>query len=275
MRLARLKPVSGTYYHVMNRIAGEKNFYPFDHKEKQMFIDLMNKYLKLYKIELLSYCIMSNHFHLVLYSPGRISTEEIKNRWQDFYGHSKGHYHPEPLWESPKTIEQWGQRLSDVSDFMKVLQQSFTAWYNRTHNRRGHFWADRFKSVILGGGNSLLRCIKYVELNPLRADILDENNNYIYSSYGIYKTSKKHPLEANLLKHLPTALGSKSKKTIRCFHQTIETIICDASTKEFSTRQSIWTHSKIIGSKNFITKLIKKYCQLSPDIKSTSDICFI
>ena len=36
MRLARLKPVSGTYYHVMNRIAGEKNFYPFDHKEKQM-----------------------------------------------------------------------------------------------------------------------------------------------------------------------------------------------------------------------------------------------
>ncbi len=275
MRSARLKPDSGTYYHVMNRIAGTKSSYPFGHEEKQMFITIMNKYLKLYKIELLSYCIMSNHYHLVLFSPGKISNEEIKTRWQDFYGHSKGHFHPQPLWESSETTEQWRQRLSDVSDFMKVLQQSFTAWYNRTHNRRGYFWADRFKSVILEGGNSLLRCIKYVELNPLRANILDENNNYIYSSYGIYMTSKKHPLEVNLLKHLPTALGSKSKETIRCFYQTIETIICDASTKEFSTRQSIWTHSKIIGSKNFITKLIKKYCQLSPDIKSTSDICFI
>ena len=117
MRSARLKPDSGTYYHVMNRIAGEKNFYPFGHEEKQMLITLMNKYLKLYKIELLSYCIMSNHFHLVLYSPGKISTEEIKNCWQDFYGQSKGHFYPEPLWESPKTIEQWGQRLNDVWRF--------------------------------------------------------------------------------------------------------------------------------------------------------------
>ncbi len=275
MRSARLKPSDGTYYHVMNRIAGEKSFYPFGHDEKQMFISMMNKYLKLYKIEILSYCIMSNHYHLVLFSPGKISTEEIKTRWQNFYGQSKGHYHPEPLWESPKTIEKWSQRLSDVSDFMKVLQQSFTAWYNRIHNRRGHFWADRFKSVILGGGNSLLRCIKYVELNPLRANILDENNNYKYSSYGIYMTSKKHPLEANLLKHLPAALGAKSKDTIRRFYQTIETIICNASTKEFSKRQPIWTHSKIVGTKNFISKLINKYSQLSPDIKSSNELCFI
>ncbi|EDM29742.1 hypothetical protein LNTAR_18368 [Lentisphaera araneosa HTCC2155] len=275
MRSARLKPSDGTYYHIMNRIAGEKSFYPFGNQEKQMFISMMNKYLKLYKIDLLSYCIMSNHYHLVLFSPGKISPEEIKTRWQDFYGHSKGHFHPEPLWESPKTIEQWRLRLSDVSDFMKVLQQSFTAWYNRTHNRRGHFWADRFKSVILEGGNSLLRCIKYVELNPLRAGILDENKNYIYSSYGIYKSTKKHPLETNLIKHLPAALGSKSKDTIRRFYQTIQTIIFNASTKEFSIRQSIWTHSKIIGSKKFISKLIKKYSQLSPDIKSSSDICFI
>jgi hypothetical protein len=74
------------------------------------------------------------------------------------------------------TEEEWErfrQRLFDVSELMRNIQSSFARWYNRSYDRRGRFWADRFKSVFLETETAVLDCMLYVELNPVRAGLVE------------------------------------------------------------------------------------------------------
>ncbi|MBL0715212.1 MAG: hypothetical protein JJV98_16105, partial [Desulfosarcina sp.] len=58
--------------------------------------------------------------------------------------------------------------------------------YNRSHNRRGYFWGDRFKSVIVDRGETLVNCLAYIDLNPLRAGIVKRPEEYRWSSIGYH-----------------------------------------------------------------------------------------
>jgi hypothetical protein len=56
----------------------------------------------------------------------------------------------------------------------------FSRFYNRRHNRRGFFWGDRFKSVIVEKGETLINCLTYIDLNPVRAkNKMGQANNTI------------------------------------------------------------------------------------------------
>jgi len=104
-----------------------------------------------------------------------------------------------------------------VSEFMKELQRGFTHWFNRViqPGRMGTLWAGRFKSTILEaseqrvamGNSALFHCIKYVEMNPLRAGMVDDPEEYEYSTWGIAETTGRHPFEANFIKHMRRILG--------------------------------------------------------------------
>jgi putative transposase len=67
---------------------------------------------------------------------------------------------------------------------MKGIKQTFSWWYNRHHQRRGFFWSDRFKSVLIQSGESLLNCLGYIDLNPIRAGIVDRPEDYRWCSLG-------------------------------------------------------------------------------------------
>ena len=72
---------------------------------------------------------------------------------------------------------------------MKDLQQRFTQWYSNNRDRRGTVWADRFKSVLLEGeaGNSAVwNCIKYIELNAVRAGMVEDPVDYRYCSWDVW-----------------------------------------------------------------------------------------
>ncbi|MFO7821868.1 MAG: hypothetical protein R6V56_07450, partial [Lentisphaeria bacterium] len=92
--------------------------------------------------------------------------------------------------------------MRDVSCFVKDLQQRFTCWYNRTYERRGRLWGDRYKSVVLDGNHALWECLKYVEMNPVRAGYCADPADYRYCSWGRYCGSGKHPFAAAFHKHL-------------------------------------------------------------------------
>jgi hypothetical protein len=89
-----------------------------------------------------------------------------------------------------KTLETWSEqdwahyrrRLFDVSEYMRNVQAAFARWYNRSYDRRGRFWADRFKSVILGDERAVLDCVLYVELNAVRAGIVERPETWEGSS---------------------------------------------------------------------------------------------
>jgi len=93
------------------------------------------------------------------------------------------------------------------------LQQRFTSWYNRTRptRRRGTLWADRFKNTIVQGETALWDCIRYVEMNPVRAGVCTDPGDYRFSTWGRYKGSGRHPFQANVVRHLRQTLGEQAR----------------------------------------------------------------
>jgi hypothetical protein len=56
--------------------------------------------------------------------------------------------------------------------------EGFARFYNRRHNRLGYFWGDRFKSVIVENRQTLINCLAYIDLNPLRAGLVERPEQY-------------------------------------------------------------------------------------------------
>jgi hypothetical protein len=75
-------------------------------------------------------------------------------------------------------------RMHDVSEFMKGVKQTFSRWFNRTHDRVGTLWESRFKSVVVEDGFALRVMAAYIDLNPVRAGMVEKPEDYRWSSYG-------------------------------------------------------------------------------------------
>ena len=67
---------------------------------------------------------------------------------------------------------------------MQSLNQSYTIWFNKKYDKNGHLWQGRFKSMVVTKNEYLLDCINYIELNPVRANLVQNPSEYIWSSYA-------------------------------------------------------------------------------------------
>lgn len=146
---------------------------------------------------------MSNHYHLILYIPKEtFSKKEMLKRILKF---KKGFFIPSG---QDSYIERRLELSNDLSSFMKELQQGYTCWYNKTRSymRRGTLWEQRFKCVKLADSQALATCLKYIELNPVRAKIVVDPADYRFSTYGIWQTGGKHPFANAFKKHMVSAL---------------------------------------------------------------------
>jgi putative transposase len=104
---------------------------------------------------------MGNHFHLLvkMIPEDRFSDEEVKERLELFYGEKKA-----AVWEGQLPFIR--EKLASLSEFVREIKVNFTRFYNKRHGRRGYFWGDRFKSVIVEKGETLINCLAYIDLNP-------------------------------------------------------------------------------------------------------------
>jgi putative transposase len=55
--------------------------------------------------------------------------------------------------------------LADGFEFIREIKVGFARYFNRRHGRRGYFWGDRFKSVIVEKGETLINCLAYIDLS--------------------------------------------------------------------------------------------------------------
>ena len=206
MRTSREKiSEGGCYYHLMNRVAGIKDNYPFGDVEREMGMEIVCKLKEYYLLEFISMAWMGNHFHIVLYVP---KTEELPDYEQIATRHNAYYKSDKTKWidaADEDACKRIAERMRDISDFMKIFQQSYTHYMNQKLNRRGRFWADRFKSTIIEGNESLLTVIKYVELNPVRAGLADDPADYRHCTWGWFNGSGKHLFGSSFFKHLRRA----------------------------------------------------------------------
>jgi len=167
-----------TVYHVMSRTALDG--FPLGDIEKDFMLDLIRRYAALYLVEILGFCLMGNHFHiLVKVIPDyKFTDEDILKRYVDFYGDER--IFADGLMPSLRL------KLSNLSEFLREIKVNFARFYNRRHNRRGYFWGDRFKSVIVENGETLINCLAYIDLNPLRAGLVERPEQYRWNSLGYH-----------------------------------------------------------------------------------------
>jgi hypothetical protein len=91
---------------------------------------------------------------------------------------------PDGAEQTQRLLQPYRNRMFDLSVFIKELKGGFAQWYNRRHGRYGVLWADRFKSVLLEGGEALAAVAAYIELNPVRAGLCADPKDYRYFGYA-------------------------------------------------------------------------------------------
>jgi putative transposase len=189
-------------YHCISRVVDKR--FAFEGKDKEQFRTYMRMYENFTGCRVLSYCLMSNHIHLLLEIPpmpkGGLSDEQLLERLNAIYGVAQVAEIAKELAEARKDVadgrsrdgeafvqkihDRFTYRMHDLSEFMKALMQRFTQWYNRCHERRGNLWEETFKSVVVEDGMASKTMAAYIDLNPVRAGMVEDPADYRWSSYG-------------------------------------------------------------------------------------------
>ena len=202
MRQARFLSPSAeddfSLYHCVSRVVDRQ--FVLGREEKDVFVRMMREYERFCGVRVLSYCIMSNHFHLLLEVPPKKKGEAVEITDEDFLARLKPMYSNvyyrgvEQMLESFRADGADGAaqelkakftcRMHDLSEFMKGLKQRFTQWYNGAHGRRGTLWEGRFKSVLVENGYATRVMAAYIDLNPIRAGMVAKPEDYKWCSYG-------------------------------------------------------------------------------------------
>ena len=124
-----------------------------EYEDFEHYLRLLAQYVSITGIQINHYCLMTNHTHLLIHS------------------------------EAPRAISQ----------MMHGLQRSYVLFFRKKYQWTGHLFQGRFKSLPIDRETYLLECGRYIERNPVRANMVKEPGDWPHSSYHAYAFGKKIP----------------------------------------------------------------------------------
>ncbi len=135
----RVRIESVGFHHIFNRGVAKNQIFN-DNSDKEKFMEIVCEICTLYKFNIHSYCLMDNHYHLLLENT-----------------------------------------LENLSAGMRQINSKYAIYFNKKYDRVGHLWQDRFKSWYILDEHYLLILFKYIELNPVKANLSNNIGEYQYS----------------------------------------------------------------------------------------------
>jgi REP element-mobilizing transposase RayT len=154
----------GAFYHIMSRGNERQDIFRCD-DDRKMFLDLIGDFSERFEIDMFTYVLMDNHFHLLLRT-----------------------------------------RQANLPKAMQWLGTTYTRKFNNRHDRSGHLFQGRYKSILVENDQYLLHLSCYIHRNPIRAGIISRLADYPWSSYPSYGYARKTPkwLDTSLILNLMT-----------------------------------------------------------------------
>ncbi len=162
-------------------------------------------------IKLYAWCLMTNHIHLIV----------------------------EP-----------GDDAQTVSELMKRLAGRQAAFVNKQEGRSGALWEGRFKASPVQRDTYLLACCRYVEMNPVRANMVSGPRQYKWSSYRERIKLEKRDMLDNAPSYL--ALSDDEGVRIKRYQAYLKQ---GATDKELALLRSAWSRNQLTGNQRFIDEI--------------------
>ena len=257
-RRARVKPEGRHYYHIMNRITLKMDLINEDNI-KEMLLDSIERAAFFSGVNIFAFAIMDNHYHLlceagrnedeaipdeseiisrVAYLKGTAAAEELAEKWTAL--RAKG-----DALAVDAEIARLRARMGDLSEFVKTYTEVFSQRIRREKGYVGRIWQDRYKSVLVESGVAFQTIRKYIENNPVKANIVSDPKENIWCTEGALI--------------VPSAPGNHLAKTCKANLASLAKT-GDSPQKEISDGKCVaqMTNGKIVGSAEFIEEMAAK-----------------
>jgi putative transposase len=198
VRTSRIKvaPEAGeAAYHCMTRtVNGERMF---DDTAKEVLRKQLWLVADFCGVQIVTYAILANHFHVLVRVPKKVEIADVEllRRHRLLYPRptryqtTRLNVIESQLTNNGPEAMEWRRRMmalmGDISQYMKLLKQRFSIWFNKTHQRFGTLWSERFKSILVEGlGRVLQKMAAYIDLNCVRAGLAEDPKEYRFCGYA-------------------------------------------------------------------------------------------
>ena len=189
-----------TVHHITSRIAHKVRFLQ-EESERNDLIEMIRRAADFTGVKLLGWCIMINHFHILVFlpEPVEVDEKEVLRR----YGVLKGAKGAAALEgqlaklrqegdtgckEAERLLDALRKRMYSIGEFVKIVKQWFSEEYNRRNSHTGTLWEGVYHDrVVACRQKDIEECLGYIHLNPIRAAACATFDGYAWSSYSAFK----------------------------------------------------------------------------------------
>jgi len=203
----------GQHYHVTHRCHNRSFLLRFA-RDREEYRRRLREALGQFGVKLLTYCITSNHTHLLL--------------------------------DAESTAE--------LSGLMQKLEGEFAEYYNLRKRRSGAFWGGRYHATMIASGEHLWNCMKYIELNMVRAGVVRHPREWPWCGFPELVGERKRYRLLDLRRVLDACGGGAQQDFVQSYRQSIELAIHQGTL----AREPIWTESIAVGPQAFVTSIAQQ-----------------
>ena len=181
-----------TYYHIYNVAVGNEKLFRNFHNYN-LFLQKLKKYILPFN-EILSYCLLPNHFHLLIKTNSETElmdawNQKIKTKLNKYY---RSNYFKIKSNESDDKIKIAINTIIDklLIEQFSICFNSYVQSYNKCHNRMGSLLKESFQRKQINSEEYLRNLVFYIHYNPVRHGYVTKMNHWHYSSYKSIVTNK-------------------------------------------------------------------------------------
>ena len=208
MARAKRHYIPGHIWHITHRCHKREFLLNFS-KDRRRWLHWLFEARRGYGLTILNYTVTSNHIYLLVVDDGERDV-------------------------IPKSIQLIAGRTGQE--------------YNQRKNRKGAFWEDRYHATAVEEGDHFFRCLVYIDLNMVRAGVVDHPSRWPYCGYNEIQEPRRKNV---LIKYdkLRELVGTESYDQVKQSHQGWVNEYLDNGPK---SREDKWTNSIAVGSKGFV-----------------------